>query len=144
MISLFAFLAVNAAFAASDFDVGGSVACGQDVGVVEKIFSRDSMIVKFHTSYESRRPMKLDSIGAVTARNCVRRLGDNVPTISEIFVGDSLLCGQWEGKLLAAFSKDIGLVSFTFSYESGNREALSETFLLQLSKCERQIAPSAE
>jgi hypothetical protein len=127
---------------ASDYYVGDGIACGAREGTVEKVFSGDSLLVRFTYSYYEGVPQNEDSLSVERASRCVRLLGEaNGTAPAELTKGDTALCGQKEGTVMAAFTRNVAKVHFYASYEGGQYTPINETHLFDVSRCERQISP---
>jgi len=127
---------------ASDFGAGDGAACAGREGIVEKVFSGDSLLVRFTYSYFAGIPKADDSVSVEAAEGCERLLGEaNSTGEQEFSKGDGILCGQKEGVVQAAFTNGLAKVHFSASYADRTYRPINETFLLQTDACERQIAP---
>jgi hypothetical protein len=136
------FLFLSAPAMARDFDVGDGIACGAREGVVTKTFSGDSLLVRYEFSYFEGVPRTDGSESVEQAYRCERRLGDSGSTGPELTKGDGVLCGARIGTVLAAFTNDRAKVHFYASYEQDHYAPISETYLLNVARCERQLAPT--
>lgn len=127
---------------ASDYEVGDGVACGQREGTVLKVFSRESLVVRFQNSFWNGVVRDEDSVEAVSGAKCFRRLGASVPAGPELVRGSITLCGSKEGEVLATYTWDVVKIRFYASYENGPRAEIDETYLVDARACERQLSPA--
>lgn len=127
---------------ASDYSVGDGVACGQREGTVQKVFSHQSLVVRFQSSFWDGVVEDEDSVEVVNGGDCYRRLGASVGAGPDLVRGSVALCGVKEGEVLATYTRDMVKVRFFASYASGPRTEIDETFIYFAGLCERQLAPA--
>lgn len=141
-LSLFMLLLSPLPVFASDYSVGDGVACGQREGTVQKVFSHQSLVVRFQNSFWEGVVHEEDSVEVVNGAACFRRLGASVGAGPDLVRGSVALCGVKEGEVLATYTGDMVKVRFYASYASGPRTEINETFIYFAGLCERQLSPA--
>lgn len=127
---------------ASDFAAGDGVACGAREGTVEKVFSGDSILVRYQHSYFEGVPARDEGLQVERASRCARYLGEaNSTGPADLAKGDVALCGEEEGTVLAAFTRNVAKVHFYASYAGGVYTPVNKTYLFDVRRCERQVSP---